>query len=109
MADASDVVLADSDDTETSSRGHRQLDDVWEHYKKIRLTQEGHDKWHRWFDARCKYCGDRFAGKPAGLRKHTVKCKKADLGATKPVAAQKQQLQLHLLPCRLLTLKTSLS
>ena len=81
MADDSDVVLADSDETETSSRGHRQLDDIWGHYKKIRLTQEEHDKWHRWFDARCKYCGDRFPGKPLTLRSHTAKCKKADLGA----------------------------
>ena len=44
-------------------------------------TEEEHDERHRWYDARCKYCGARFAGKPLGLRKHTVKCKKAELGA----------------------------
>ena len=64
MADDSTAVSVDIEQAESSSHGHRQLDDIWDHYKKIRLTTEEHDKWHRWYDARCKYCGVRHAGKP---------------------------------------------
>ena len=81
MADDPTAVSVDSEQAESSSHGHRQLDDIWDHYKKIRLTTEEHDKWHRWYDARCRYCGVRHAGKPVILRKHTAKCNKADLGA----------------------------
>ena len=52
MADDPTAVSVDSEQAESSSHGHRQLDDIWDHYKKIRLTTEEHDKWHRWYDAR---------------------------------------------------------
>ena len=67
MADDPTAVSVDSEQAESSSHGHRQLDDIWDHYKKIRLTIEEHDKWHRWYDARCKYCGVRHAGKRINL------------------------------------------
>ena len=91
MADDPTAVSVDSEQAESSSHGHRQLDDIWDHYKKIRLTTEEHDKWHRWYDARCKYCGVRHAGKPVILRKHTAKCNKADLGAQTEVLQGQQK------------------
>ena len=51
MTDDPTAVSVDIEQAESSSHGHRQLDDIWDHYKKIRLTTEEHDKWHRWYDA----------------------------------------------------------
>ena len=41
-------------DSLTTSKGHRGLDDIWDHYKKIRLDKAEAVRLHRNFDARCK-------------------------------------------------------
>lgn len=77
--DAAPIVLDDTD-AQVSSRGHRQLDEIWTCYKKVKLTSDQCAKLHRRYDASCNSCSKVLPGKPALLRQHTANCKKADLG-----------------------------
>lgn len=76
---------------EDCSKGHRQLDDIWDHFKKIRLTAEQYQKWHRWWNARCKACGTTLDGKPKVLKQHLVKCKKASMSTQQEAHAAQEQ------------------
>ena len=46
-----DAIFVDGTDEQSSSCGHRQLDDIWSFYKKIKLTSDQCAKLHRNFDA----------------------------------------------------------
>ena len=89
--DDAEAVDLETFELEDCSKGHRQLDDIWEHFKKIRLTAEQHQKWHRWWNGKCKCCGTVVDGKPKLLKKHLASCKKASI-STQPeaLAAQEQ-------------------
>ena len=41
MADDPTAVSVDSEQAESSSHGHRQLDDIWDHYKKRGVCHTG--------------------------------------------------------------------
>ena len=67
----------DPADSFTTSKGHRGLDDIWDHYKRIKLDKEDSNKIHRNYDATCKGCNSRVPGKPEKLRRHLATCNKA--------------------------------
>ncbi len=71
-AEEEDVIDVDGVE-DVSGKSYRQLDDVWQYYKKIRLPTEQAAKLHRHYDATCKGCGERVSGKPQLMRKHTSK------------------------------------
>ena len=48
-----DVIDVDELD-KLHTKGHRQLDDIWQYYKKIQLPAEKARTLHRYYDARCK-------------------------------------------------------
>ena len=69
---ADDVV-----DGPATSKGHRGLDDTWDHFKKIKLDSNAAKTLHRNYDAICKGCAERVVGKPEKMRRHLVNCSKA--------------------------------
>ncbi|DBA89522.1 TPA: hypothetical protein ACH3X1_016172 [Trebouxia sp. C0004] len=62
---ADDVV-----DGPATSKGHRGLDDIWDHFKKIKLDSNAAKSLHRNYDATCKGCAERVVGKPEKMRRH---------------------------------------
>ncbi|DBA98182.1 TPA: hypothetical protein ACH3X1_014801 [Trebouxia sp. C0004] len=83
---ADDVV-----DGPATSKGHRGLDDIWDHFKKIKLDSNAAKSLHRNYDATCKGCAERVVGKPEKMRRHLVNCSKA--APTSQLHALKQQAQ----------------
>jgi len=81
---ADDVV-----DGPATSKGHRGLDDTWDHFKKIKLDSNAAKTLHRNYDAICKGCAERVVGKPEKMRRHLVNCSKA--APTSQLHALKQQ------------------
>ncbi|DBA96876.1 TPA: hypothetical protein ACH3X3_013031 [Trebouxia sp. C0006] len=81
---ADDVV-----DGPATSKGHRGLDDTWDHFKKIKLDSNAAKTLHRNYDAICKGCAERVVGKPEKMRWHLVNCSKA--APTSQLQALKQQ------------------
>jgi hypothetical protein len=67
----------DPADSAATSKGHRGLDDIWDHYKKIKLEKGEASRLHRNYDARCKGCNTQVPGKPEKLRRHLATCNKA--------------------------------
>ncbi len=67
----------DPADSAATSKGHRGLDDIWDHYKKIKLEKGEASRLHRNYDARCKGCNTHVPGKPEKLRRHLATCNKA--------------------------------
>ena len=76
-ADAS-IDLTGASGSSDSSKGHRQNDDIWDLFKKKKLSPEECIKQHRSYTAICKACGTEMHGKPERMKWHIVDCKKAD-------------------------------
>ena len=57
-----------------ASKGHRQLDDIWQYFKKIKLDLVVAKARHRNYDGQCKTGGSTVAGKPQVMRKRTSTC-----------------------------------
>ena len=71
------VTSEDIVDSHMTSKGHRGLSDIWDHFKKIKLDSGVAKNLHRNYDAVCKECADRVTGKPEKMRRHLVKCTSA--------------------------------
>ncbi|DBB03950.1 TPA: hypothetical protein ACH3X1_013023 [Trebouxia sp. C0004] len=81
----------DVGDSQATSKGHRGLDDTWDHFKKIKLDSGAAKTLHRNYDAVCKGCSERVIEKPDKMRKHLVDCSKATPNSQ--LHALKQQAQ----------------
>ncbi|DBA85615.1 TPA: hypothetical protein ACH3X1_005193 [Trebouxia sp. C0004] len=48
----------------SSKRNHRPADDIWDHFKKVKLDPATAKIQHRNYNAVCKGCDNTIAGKP---------------------------------------------
>ncbi|DBB03946.1 TPA: hypothetical protein ACH3X1_013022 [Trebouxia sp. C0004] len=62
----------DVGDSQATSKGHRGLDDTWDHFKKIKLDSGAAKTLHRNYDAVCKGCSERVIGKPEKMRRLSI-------------------------------------
>jgi len=61
----------------SSKRSHRPADDIWDHFKKVKLDPATAKIQHRNYNAVCKGCDNTIAGKPEIMKRHLVNCSKA--------------------------------
>ncbi len=61
----------------SSKRSHRPADDIWDHFKKVKLDPATAKIQHRNYNAVCKGCYNTIAGKPEIMKRHLVNCSQA--------------------------------
>lgn len=52
-----------SEESSSALKGHRKLDDIWDHFKKKKLGISESARLHRNYSADCKGCNTTVAGK----------------------------------------------